>query len=257
MARKTLPERCEVLKLTQVLPGFYPERPTLGERFSFLCEAEVLSLRRGAWKLKFTVRVVDRVIFMADLKISPTSEGTWPKDRLTPDLLRSLPLDGLITAVRVWIATDGKPFGTDKAQAQMMRDTPEWLAWAEQRDQFAAELKEAKTAGRGRPRSRSDTELRSVAEDAISVAEQVGRGWLQELGRRRGELDPDGITVRQPLKDAIRDCRLRLEYLAPSPGRGSQAPPAPGVALLALWKNERDPRYSRWSQQLLTIEETP
>lgn len=257
MTRRATPRTSELVKLTQVWPGFTADRSTLGERFLFDCKAELKSATWGAWHLAFNVRLVDRVLFVADLAVKHTDEGTWPRDRVTSGLLRSLPLDGLLSAVRVWIATSGEPFGTDKSQTEMMGDTPDRRAWAEQRDQFAAELKYTKTAGPGRPHSRTDAELREVAEQAIAIGQQRRRGWLQELARQRRELDRDGITVRQPLKDAIKDCRNRLQYLAPARGQGAQDPPTPGVALLASWKREGDVRYRQWIDQMLTMKETP
>jgi hypothetical protein len=232
---------------------YLPEGPTLGDQYSFDCTAKLNSPTWGSWNLTYRVRVVERELFIADLRIEPVGgEGNWPRDKITRVLLRALPVDGLLNEVRVWMSTNGKPFTSDPGLNKELADTPAWAQWKAARTEFVRQLDHVRSGTKGRPYGRTDAELREVAEAAAAIGQQQPRGWLQELARQRGELAADGITVGQPLKDAIRDCRQRVRYLATTT-RGSQAPPTPGVALLALWKSERDNRYEEWSQRLLTM----
>lgn len=242
------------IELVQIWPTFLGDQPAPTERFSFLCEARVCTTGLGTWLVRFRVRVVDRQLFISEFQLDPDpTVGTWPSDRVSHRLLSAIPLDALLMDVRVWMETDGRPMG-DAAQTEALAQSVHFLEWQSSRPHFVTALQTVRAQGRGRPRLRTDEELREVAEAAVALGQELGRGWQQELARRRGELHEDGITVRQPLKDAIRMCRTEVEYLAPTT-RGSQTPPQPGHRLLALWKRERDPRYAEWMTRLHTIDE--
>ena len=236
-------------------PTGLPDAVLVGERFSFNCVADLRSPTWGAWRLTFRVRLIEQELFIADLAIDPVAgTGTWPADKVTRTLLGAIPVDGLLEVVQLWMTTDGRPRSRDEAQGAAMEGSLAWAAWEVERSSFIAQLLTSRTGSRGRPLSRSDNELRAIAEDAVEIGRVRNRGWLQELARRRGELGNDGITVSQPLRNAIKACRERAQYLAPTT-QGSQKPPIPGAALMAIWARSNDKRYREWTERLLTMDE--
>lgn len=251
MRRKQQPANDE-LRLTMVSPVFRPNEPTIDRQFSFHCGANLDSTTWGAWRLTYWVRFIDQELFIASLEVNPGTTGSWPRDKVTRAMLAAIPIDGLLSEVKVWLLTNGAPFEQTQEATNAMADGASWLEWRVRRPDFIAKLPSARSNSRGRKYSRDDADLRRIAEESIGLGQQINRGWLQALARREGELADDGITVKQPLKDKIRDCRTRVGYLAPTT-RGSQRPPLPGPALMALWKAERDVRYHEWSRRLLTM----
>lgn len=171
------------------------------------------------WKVEGVLSVIRDQLVVHEIRVQPTTaEGTPPGAGLTTTVLRSLPLGGLVAALRAVVEE------APEQVAELERSSGETFEELKKQTQRAARAVRGTGLKRGR-KGYPDDHYRWVALEYLALqAEGWSRGILVELAKRATKHLGRDFVARETVRDWVAEARKRQFLTKATQGRAGAGP---------------------------------